>query len=103
MLKAISETAALSLQKIKEIQQLKEEIIVISKEVLKSSYNRDLVDLLFCHPYVKIKTLEQNKIGHRQTASTYLQKLAKANVLHPMKLGKEMYYINHRLMKIISN
>lgn len=103
ILKAISETAALSLRKIKEIQQLKEEIIKTAKEVLKSSYNRDLVDLLFCHPYVKIKTLEQHNIGHRQTASMYLQKLAKADVLHSLKLGKEMYYINHRLMKIISN
>lgn len=103
MLRAISETAALSLKKIKEIQHLKEEIIVKTKEVLKSSYNRDLVDLLFCHPYVKIKTLEQNNIGHRQTSSTYLQKLAKADVLHKLKLGKEIYYINHRLMKIISN
>ncbi len=103
MLQAIAETAALSLQKIKEIQQLKEDIIITAKEVLKSSYNRDLVDLLFCHPYVKIKTLEQNNIGHRQTASTYLQKLATADVLHSFKFGKEMYYINHRLMKIISN
>jgi Fic family protein len=102
MLKAIAETAALSLKKIKEIQELKEEIITTAKEVLKSSYNRDLVDLLFCHPYVKIKTLEQNNIGHRQTASTYLQKLAGADVLHALKFGKEMYYINHRLMKIIS-
>ena len=103
ILKAIMETAALSLKKIKEIQHLKEEIIITAKDVLKASYNRDLVDLLFCHPYVKIKTLEQNNIGHRQTASTYLQKLAKADVLHSLKMGKEMYYINHRLMKIISN
>lgn len=103
MLKAIAETAALSLKKIKEIQQLKEETIIKAKEILKASYSRDLVDLLFCHPYVKIKTLEQNNIGHRQTASTYLQKLAKGGILNPLKIGKEMYYINHALMHIISD
>jgi Fic family protein len=50
----------------------------------------------------KIKALELNGIAKRQTASTYLQKLAKTDVLRPMKVGKELLLINHRLMKIIS-
>jgi Fic family protein len=89
-------------KKIYEIQKLKEELIPLIKNTLKDSYNRDLVELIFSHPYVKIKALEQNGIAKRQTASAYLQKLAKANILRPIKVGKEYYYINHRLMKIIS-
>ena len=102
ILSAISETSALTLKKIYEIQKLKEELIPLIKDALKDSYNRDLVELIFSHPYVKIKALEQNGIAKRQTASAYLQKLAKADILRPIKVGKEYYYINHRLMKIIS-
>jgi len=99
---AIAETSALTLRKISEIQKLKEELIPLVKDALKDSYSRDLVELIFSYPYVKIKALEQNGIAKRQTASTYLQKLAKADILRPIKVGKEYYYINHRLMKIIS-
>lgn len=102
MLSAISETSSITLTKIYEIQKLKEEIIPLVKDALKDSYSRDLVELIFSYPYVKIKALEKNGIAKRQTASTYLQKLAKANILKPIKVGKEYYYINHRLMKIIS-
>jgi Fic family protein len=69
---------------------------------MKASYNRDLVDLIFSYPYVKIKTLEKNNIAKRQTASVYLQQLAKENILDPIKVGKEIYYINKKLMDIIS-
>ena len=72
------------------------------KDVLHSSYNSELVDLMFSYPYMKIKILEKNKIARRQTSSTYLQKLAKAKILQPVKLGKEIYYINYKLMEIIS-
>lgn len=103
MLTAVSETAALTLKKIDDIQKLKEEVIVKIKETLKGSYNRDFVELIFSYPYVKIKTLELNGIAQRQTASVYLQKLTSAGILHSLKVGKELYYINYKLMKIISS
>ncbi len=103
MLSAVSETAALTLKKISSIQALKEEIMAKAKDVLKSSYSRDFVELIFSYPYVKIKTLEQNGIAQRQTASVYLQKLTAADILHSVKLGKEIYYINYKLMEIISS
>ncbi|MEJ7611043.1 MAG: Fic family protein [Ferruginibacter sp.] len=102
MLNAIAETSQVTLQKIDAIQKLKEETFVKVKDILKASFNRDLVDVNFSFPYVKIKTLEAHKIAKRQTASTYLQELAKAGILHPMKIRKEIYYINVKLMDIIS-
>jgi len=61
-----------------------------------------MIDLLFSYSYIKIKVLEQHNIAKRQTASVYLQKLAQAQLLHPIKMGKETYYINHQLMNILS-
>ena len=103
MLQAVSETAEITLAKIDEIQKLKKEMTGTVKDVLKNSYNSELVDLMFSFPYLKIKILEKHDIAQRQTASVYLQKLANAGILQPMKVGKEMYYINHRLMKLFSN
>lgn len=102
MLSAVSETAKLTLEKINQIQQLKSDTIIIAKEAMKSSYNRDVLDLIFAYPYVKINTIIKNKISHRQTASTHLKKLAKAGILHPHRIGKEWYYINYRLMDLLS-
>jgi len=102
MLNAIAETSTITLNKIDSIQKLKESTATKVKEIMKASYNRDFVDLIFSYPYVKIKTLEAHNIAKRQTASTYLQQLAKANILHPIRIKKEMYYINTALMNIIS-
>lgn len=102
MLNAIAETSSFTLKKIDDIQKLKESVTAQVKSVLKASYKSELVDLIFSFPYVKIKALEDNNIAKRQTASTYLQQLAKANILQPIKIGKEMYYINQKLMNIIS-
>ncbi len=103
MLNAISETSASTLKKIDAIQKLKEETGVQIKGILKASFNRELVDLIFSFPYVKIKTLEKNGIAKRQTASVYLQQLGKGCILKPIKVGKEVYYINKKLMEIISD
>lgn len=103
MLQAVSQTAGLTLNKISNIQQLKDETIVIAKEALKSAYNREIVDLIFSYPYIKINTVINNKIAHRQTASAHLKKLSASGILTPHKKGKEIYYINHRLMNLLSN
>jgi Fic family protein len=102
MLNAIAETSAFTLEKIDTIQKLKEATGIKVKDILKASFNRDLVDVIFSFPYVKIKTLEIHNIAKRQTASTYLQQLAAADILQPLKIGKEIYYINKKLMAIIS-
>lgn len=102
MINGISETSAMTLSKIHNILQLKENTINNAKEALKSSYSKELIDLLFSHPYIKIKVLEDNNIAKRQTASEYLQKLEKSGILLSIKIGKETYYINHKLIDILS-
>lgn len=102
MLSAVAETAHETLQKIRNIQRLKEETIPVIKGVLKTSYSRDIVDLIFTHPYLKIKTLEMAGIAKRVTASAYLNKLVSVHILKPVKSGKEIYFINDKLMNVIS-
>jgi Fic family protein len=98
----VAETAGSTLEKIRTILELKKEAEPIIKEALGSSYNKELVDLMFSYPYIKIGVLEDNGIAKRQTASQYLQKIEKTGWLASVKFGKEVYYINTKLINILS-
>ncbi len=98
----VAETSAITLKKINDILSLKQVATYKVKEVLKSSYSKELVDLLYSNPYIKIKILEDNNIAKRQTASEYLKKLEKAGMLSSVKIGNEIYYINTELIDVLS-
>ncbi|RKD17217.1 hypothetical protein BCY91_03500 [Pelobium manganitolerans] len=102
IVKGVGETSALTLNKINAILELKSASEEKIKKALKASYSRELSDLLYSYPYIKIKILEENGIAKRQTASEYLKKLEKTGFLESVKIGKETYYINKGLMQILS-
>lgn len=102
VLNAVATTSRVTLEKIDEIQKLKKQLEVSMKAALKTSFTKELGDLLFSFPYLKIKILEENGIAKRQTASIYLQTLAENGILRSLKMGKEIYYINYQLMEILT-
>jgi hypothetical protein len=65
-------------------------------------YSKDLIEVVFSNPYCRIRFLEEARIAKRQTSSTYLQRLASLGILRPLKVGREMYYINDGLLGILS-
>lgn len=66
-------------------------------------YSKDLVEVIFRHPYTKIQFVVDAGIAKRQTASTYLQTLAGLGVLREQKNGREKYYINEALFNELAN
>ena len=46
--------------------------------------------------------MEAADVAKRQTAAAYLQALEKIGVLKGIKIGREQYYINEKLIKILS-
>lgn len=102
MVNAVAETSELTLEKIKGIFQLQAQSLEQIRELLPNTNARDISDMIFSYPYIKIKTLEAKGIAKRQTASAYLQKLAEAGILQPLKVGKEIYYINQGLMDLMT-
>lgn len=102
ILTAIIETAQYTTRKIRDMLLLKDFIEEEMKKALGSSFSNDLLLLMFTLPYLKIEILEKKEIAHRQTASTWLKKMADANILHPEKIGRTTYYINYRLMELLS-
>jgi len=102
MLTALTETAQLTTKKIRNMLSLKDETERKMKQVLGSSFSYDLLQLMFTLPYLKIELLEKKEIAHRQTASTWLKKLTDADILKPHKIGRTTYFINYKLMELLS-
>lgn len=102
VLLGISDTSASTLKSINAILNLKRTLQPVIKNALGSSYSKELLDLLFSFPYIKTQVLEQYDIAKRQTAAQYLKKIEEAGVLRSVKLGKEVYYINNQLMRLLS-
>jgi Fic family protein len=71
------------------------------KRELPKVYSKDLLELLFRQPYCKIRFLEEAGIAQRQTASVYLRELSRIGLLTPVKAGRESYYINTNLLKML--
>jgi Fic family protein len=95
-------TAQTTLEKIRVILALKASAELEIKAAMGSSYSKELVDLLFSYPYIKISVLEENNIAKRQTASQYLQKIESIGWLSALKVGREVYFINQKLIEILS-
>jgi Fic family protein len=68
-----------------------------------SFYRKDLLEILFRHPYTKIPFLENDLHIHRQTAATYLNELDKLQLLKKVKLGKSNYYLNTALFNLLKH
>ena len=72
------------------------------KEKLPQVYSKELIDLLFNYPYCKISFLVRDNIAKTQTASKYLNALADMGYLHRVKRGREVYFINENLLRILT-
>jgi len=102
LLTAMIETAQLTSSKIRSMLLLKDEYEKQMKQTLGASFNYELLQLMFTLPYLKIELLEMKKLAHRQTASVWLKKLTDASIVKPQKIGRTTYYINYRLMELLS-
>jgi Fic family protein len=103
ILTALIETTQLTTKKIRAMLDLKDNYEKQMKEVMGSSFSYQLLQLMFTLPYLKIELLQKREIAHRQTASTWLKKLTDIKIVKPTKIGRTTYYVNYRLMEILSS
>jgi Fic family protein len=101
MLDGIEQTAKLTLEKVRAIKELFDLTTERVKAHCPKIYSRELVELIFEHPYSKIDFVV-NKINvNRKTASKYLKELETCQILSSTRLGKETLYIHKALMRIL--
>jgi Fic family protein len=64
-------------------------------------YSKDLVEVLFMHPYTKIEFLMDRLNLHRDTASKYLRELEKIDILKSIKIGRSKFFVNIELFDML--
>lgn len=101
ILDGVDETARGTKEKIFEIRAAMDETQDLIREKLPKVYSKDLVETLFYYPYCKIRFLEQRGIAARQTAANYLRLLEEIGILQSTRVGREVYFLNRRLLSIL--
>lgn len=102
ILDAVEKTSKETLATIQQIYLAQKKTLHLIKENAPEIYTKELIELIFEQPYCKISFLVDRGICKKQTASRYLKKLCDMGVLHLIKRGRENYYINVQLWKILT-
>ncbi len=101
MMKAIQYTASYTNRLIDEIVLQMNATLDYGKKNLKW-YNKEVNETLFMQPYIKPKllgdTLERTS---RTTLTKYMQELTDLGILSPKQDGKEVFYLNNDLIRIL--
>lgn len=97
MLRALENTAQQTFEQVTRILDLMNQAQEKVQQHAPNIYSKDLIEVIFRHPYTKIQFLVDANIAKRQTASIYLQTLSELDILRSHKQGREVYYINDAL------
>lgn len=103
MLTAIETTSVETVKQILAIKALMQELKTKIRTEEPRMYSQDLLNNLFRHPYTKIALLQRDLGVARLTASRYLEKLVKLEILIKVKIGRSNYYINYQLFDSLKN
>ncbi|HXB32046.1 MAG TPA: Fic family protein [Puia sp.] len=101
ILRGVAQTAKETIHQIKEINKLFSATQEQIKKEATISYNKELLELLFEHPYSKIDHVIARLQISRVTAAKYLKALEKIGVLQSRRVWKETLYINTRLFDLL--
>ena len=97
MLDGVEQTSLATIELINDIHVLMHETKVKIKNELPKIYSKDLVEILFMHPYTKIEFLVNGLGITRQTASKYLNRLEEIGILSNTQIQNSKFYINNQL------
>lgn len=103
MLEGVEETAKDSIGLINEINLLMEVTKERLSKELSKIYSKDLLELLYAHPYTKIGFLVDTLGITRKTASSYLKAMKDIGILESIKMGRDVYFINTALFGLLKN
>ena len=79
------------------VDLLQEELNELSEAI----HSKDLVEILFMHPYTKIEFLVDRLNITRKTASKYLNELENIGILENIQIKNSKYFINIELFNLL--
>ena len=102
MLDGISTTAKDTIILVNNIRALMEKYKAEFKARLPKIYSKELLDILFKHPYTKIEHVEKELEISYDKARNQLEKIAEIGLLQKTQIGKSSFYINQSLFDLLS-
>lgn len=103
MLNGVRDTAQQTTRLVFAIRNLMQSQKQQIRTTLPRIYSQDLLNCIFAHPYSKIAFLMQELGVSRITASRYLEELTKIGIMTKLKAGRQSYYLNDPLVRLLAN
>ena len=97
ILEAVEQTSKETVLLVNDISELMKKTKHEIQEKLPKIYSKDLIEILFSHPYTKIDFLVDELGLTRQTASKYLKELENIGILENIQIKNRKFYINLEL------
>jgi Fic family protein len=94
-------TARATINQVTEINSLFEQTKEKAMLQVPKIYSKELIELLFEHPYSKSEYLEKRLSITRITAAKYLKALEQIDILQSRKVWKETIYVNTSLFDLL--
>src|SRR5574344_3146181 len=101
MLEAVEKTSLETVELIENISDLMIKTQDKISQELPKIYSKDLVELLFLHPYQKIDFLVDRLNITRKTASKYLNELENIGILKNIQIKNSKFFINIELFNLL--
>lgn len=101
MLHAIESTSRITCERIVAIEALMHDAAVRAAAVLPKVQVAGIMEVVFRHPYCKVKFLEEAGLGSRPTCTKYLRALCEIGLLREQPVWRENYYINDAFFEIL--
>ena len=102
MLKAVEWTSRLTLRKVNDIIESRDEILQVIREQTSIRRPDDLTNAIFTQPYTKVNHLTDQGLYAENTARNYLNELADLQILTKKEIKGRHYYINPALTEILT-
>lgn len=103
MLAAVEETALWTTGRVLAIRELFEATTARCRQELPYRvYSKELMELIFAQPYVRIQNVIDAGLAKRDAASAYLRELERIGVLQSEKRGREVLYRHLALLEVLS-
>ncbi|MCR1783646.1 Fic family protein [Nocardioides carbamazepini] len=102
MLEVVRESATSTTRKIGSIRACQDEIAERARAATPGGRDAQFLSVLFEQPYCRIGAVVDRCDVSRQTASTWLHALVSAGLLHEAKVGRELLFVNHEFLDVLT-
>src|SRR5450756_896010 len=100
LIEAVRSTAERTLDLVRRITDVETQLVDLTRTALGAA-NHDVIAVLMEQPYARTRDVIARCHVSRPTATKWLKELAHRDVLQELRVGREVLYINTRLMGVL--